>query len=98
MKKRSGGRAVVTAPSGSRKRAASEAAAHVTYEEISSLFGLSLAQAAARIGVRTPLSTPHFPTSLLSHFPLCAAVLVGWWCGLEEEGPQQAVAPGSIRF
>jgi len=41
------------AANGNRKRAASEAAAHVTYEEISQLFGLSLADAAARIGVRT---------------------------------------------
>ena len=41
------------AANANRKRAASEAAAHVTYEEISQLFGLSLADAAARIGVRT---------------------------------------------
>jgi hypothetical protein len=38
-----------------RKRAASEAAAHVTYDEISELFGLSLAEAANRIGVRATL-------------------------------------------
>ncbi len=82
MKKRGGGGGVVTAPSGSRKRAASEAAAHVTYEEISSLFGLSLAQAAARIGVRAtippPPRTPPYLRPLHLHpFPLCTVVVVG---------------------
>ena len=71
MKKRGG--AVAT---GSRKRAASEAAAHVTYEEISKLFGLSLAQAAARIGVRPPPPYSPFPP-VLSLFPLRIAALVG---------------------
>ena len=74
MKKRGG--AVTT---GSRKRAASEAAAHVTYEEISKLFGLSLAQAAARIGVRPlPPTHPFHPFSPFSPF----ALLFLWgWCG-----------------
>ena len=39
------------------KRAASEAAAQVTRDEIAKLFGLSLAEAANRIGVRSPPSS-----------------------------------------
>jgi len=35
-----------------RKRAASEAAAHLTRPKIEQLFGLSLAEAAERVGVR----------------------------------------------